>query len=329
MLMNPITIKTPARLHFGLIDMNGESGRIDGGIGLALEMPCTTMDARQANIVDVVCEAEPWICERVHAAVTSVCQHYELPGVHLNIRERPRPHVGMGSATQTLVGAALATCATFGLHEPAHDLARLVGRGGTSGIGIAAVATGGFILDGGHRFRRGAGSKSGYSPSSASVGMEPPPILARYDFPKWDILIAIPEGEGASGKQEMDLFNAVCPVPREEVREMCHIVMMQMLPALLERDLATFGAAMETFQSMGFKHAEIKTQSDTVRDCMDFLRACGGVGVGMSSWGPAVYAFGENLSALRNQVTAWLAPRGGGDVILTRANNVGMQVVTA
>ncbi|HQO78947.1 MAG TPA: hypothetical protein PLG17_10610 [Thermodesulfobacteriota bacterium] len=29
--MNRIVLDSPARLHFGLIDMNGEIGRIDGG----------------------------------------------------------------------------------------------------------------------------------------------------------------------------------------------------------------------------------------------------------------------------------------------------------
>ena len=36
--MKRVRISTPARLHVGLVDMNGERGRIDGGVGLALEM---------------------------------------------------------------------------------------------------------------------------------------------------------------------------------------------------------------------------------------------------------------------------------------------------
>ena len=30
--MKRVVLSTPARLHFGLVDMNGELGRIDGGI---------------------------------------------------------------------------------------------------------------------------------------------------------------------------------------------------------------------------------------------------------------------------------------------------------
>jgi len=34
-----ITVQTPSRLHFGLIDLNGELGRINGSFGVALEEP--------------------------------------------------------------------------------------------------------------------------------------------------------------------------------------------------------------------------------------------------------------------------------------------------
>ena len=60
---------------------------------------------------------------------------------------------------------------------------------------------------------------------------------------------------------------------------------------------------------------------------LDFLKAKGAMGVGMSSWGPAIYAFGEDLSGLQNDVRAWLASNGGGECILTKANNVGMRVL--
>lgn len=40
-----VIIEAPSRLHIGLIDLNGSLGRIDGGIGLALEAPL--LDSRQ------------------------------------------------------------------------------------------------------------------------------------------------------------------------------------------------------------------------------------------------------------------------------------------
>ena len=327
--MDEIVIQTPARLHFGLLDLHGGLGRIDGGIGLALEQPRTVISAKQRRGFEASCPMEPGFKERLEASVRAVCGHYALPGASVEIRERARPHMGLGSASQTLIGAGIAVSALYGLNPSAKEIAAVVGRGGTSGIGVAAIQSGGFILDGGHRFRRGEGSKSGYSPSSASVGAPPPPILARYDFPNWDVLIVIPQGEGASGDRERDLFEEACPVAAEDVEKMCRILLAQMLPAVLEEDLESFGAAMEAYQGFGFKVFEAATQGPLIAACADFLRENGGVGVGMSSWGPTLYAFGRDLSTLRVKAGRWLASNGGGEALLTKANNVGFQELSS
>jgi predicted sugar kinase len=41
-----------------------------------------------------------------------------------------------------------------------------------------------------------------------------------YNFPVWDVLVVIPQGEGASGERERDLFEEACPVPAEDVANM-------------------------------------------------------------------------------------------------------------
>ena len=325
--MDRITIATPARLHFGLIDMNGEIGRIDGGVGLALESPHTVITADKADTVRVACADDPDIVPRLSAAVEAVCEKYGIPGANVNVTERPLPHLGLGSATQTIVGAAYSVCRLYGVDGDIRELAQVVGRGGTSGIGVEAIRTGGFIVDGGHAFRRGEHSKHGFMPSAASAGIVPPPVLARHDFPDWDVLVAVALGEGASGLREVTLFKVICPLPLEEVQRMSHIVLMQMLPAVLERDLEHFGLAMETYQQCGFKVFELRAQTQLLWDCLKFLKDAGGIGVGMSSWGPAVFAFGEDLRDLEAETREWLATHGGGEVILTKANNQGMRIL--
>jgi len=323
----PIVIQTPARLHFGLLDLNGGLGRIDGGIGLALEEPRTVISAVQGPAVEVDCPMDRAFEDRLCTAARTVCASYALPGASVRVLARAKPHSGLGSASQTLVGAGIAICALYGKRAPASEIAALVGRGGTSGIGVGAIETGGFVLDGGHRFRRGRGSKEGYSPSSASVGVPPPPVLARYNFPDWDVLIVIPRGEGASGERERDLFDEACPIEVRDVERMSRILLVQMLPALVEADLPAFGAAMEVYQSYGFKRFEFKTQGPLISECVEFLRQNGGVGVGMSSWGPSLHAFGHDLSGLRLKAREWLSARGGGEIILTRANNEGYRLI--
>jgi beta-ribofuranosylaminobenzene 5'-phosphate synthase len=324
--MDQIKVNTPARLHFGLLDMNGALGRIDGGIGLALGNPASRIAAAKSSEVTVTCADVPAMCARVKSAVTAVCEAFDLPGAAVVVESQPLPHVGLGSSTQILVGCAKAVCHLYGLTIPASELAGIVGRGGTSGIGIGTIQTGGFILDGGHRFRSGASSKQDFTPTSASQGNVAPPILARYDFPDWDILIMVPTGEGASGNKEAELFKEACPVPLDEVREMCHIVLSQILPSVVEANLEMFGAGMENFQKLGFKAFEFKTHTDRIQNTLDFMREGGGQGCGMSSWGPALFAFGEDLSSLHQRAESWLTANGGGTALLTRANNTGMSV---
>ena len=326
--MEKVVLKTPSRLHFGLLDMNGEIGRIDGGTGLALDSPHTTMEVKKADNIIAECESEPEIVDRLSAAIQNVCDHFNLPGAHVNVLERPLPHVGLGSATQTMVGAAHGICKLYGIEATSPELGFLVGRGGTSGIGVAAIQAGGFIIDGGHSFRRDENSKHGYMPSSASSNMKPPPVIARHDFPDWDILVVVPLGEGASGLREITLFKVVCPVPLEQVQKMCHIILMQMLPAVLEKDIEAFDTAMIDFQELGLKVFELRAQTQLLHDCIQFLKDNGGLGVGMSSWGPSIYAFGDDLAPLQQKVNDWLDKHGGGESVLTKANNTGMRLIS-
>ena len=80
-----IVVQTPARLHIGLLDLNGEIGRIDGGIGLALESPHTSIEAVRADGVQVNCAAEPEIEARLSAAVQKVCERYQLSGARVSV----------------------------------------------------------------------------------------------------------------------------------------------------------------------------------------------------------------------------------------------------
>ena len=82
--MNRVILSTPARLHFGLLDLNGEIGRIDGGVGLALESPHTLIEAEKAEQVTAECGDEPEITQRVVTALDAVREHLGIGGAHIN-----------------------------------------------------------------------------------------------------------------------------------------------------------------------------------------------------------------------------------------------------
>ncbi len=327
--MNEIRIACPSRLHLGLIDLNGEIGRIDGGTGIALEYPRTIIYGKKSDRLEVECPDDPTVVSRAEEAARAVMERYNLSAAKIVVEERPFAHMGLGSATQLLVGIAEVLCSLAEHPVSCAELASVVNRGGTSGIGVASFEHGGFIVDGGHKFRTTdtTNSKSEFSPSSAMRGLMPPPILVRYDFPDWDILVCIPAGEKTAGIREVQIFKVVCPVPLEEVRKICHLVLLKMMPAVLECDLESFGEAVEESQKYGFKKFEFRAQSHNVVECMDFIKKNGGIGVGMSSWGPTVFAFGEKLDDLCEKTRHFLDNHMGGTCIITHANNAGMKML--
>ena len=44
--MMKVYVKTPARLHLGLIDLNGDLGRLFGGLGVAINCPNFVLEAK-------------------------------------------------------------------------------------------------------------------------------------------------------------------------------------------------------------------------------------------------------------------------------------------
>ncbi len=44
-----VIVKTPARLHLGLIDMNGDLGRMFGGLGVGIDHPNVIVEAQNSQ----------------------------------------------------------------------------------------------------------------------------------------------------------------------------------------------------------------------------------------------------------------------------------------
>ncbi|AYK14920.1 MAG: beta-ribofuranosylaminobenzene 5'-phosphate synthase [Methanosarcina flavescens] len=314
-----IEITTPCRIHMTLIDMNGEIGRVDGGAGLTLSSPNIKITAEEAEGVSI--EGLQDFADRMKRAAESLLP--EGKGIRINVQEVYPAHVGFGSGTQSSLAAAAAVNELYGLNKSVRELAVAVGRGGTSGIGVAAFENGGFIVDGGHRFK----DKGGFMPSAACPA-PPGPVLFREDFPEWDMVVAIPKDKGMHDQEEIDTFKKFCPIPIEEVREISHVVLMQMVPAVIEKDIVSFGAAVNHVQTVGFNKRENLIWPEFVKNIASFMRSRS-YGAGVSSFGPVVYSFVDNKSEgrrLQAEVQKMLNESVGGTVILTKAKNSGAEI---
>ena len=321
-----IRLRSHSRLAFGLIDMNGEIGRVEGGLGLALEDPCLELRARQADTLRVNGPAA--ITDSTRRKFESMAgvfrEKYATGAVEIDIEQTIPDHSGLGSGTQLALAFGQAINLLYDLRLPMSEIGRIAQRGGTSGIGCAAFETGGFLADGGHRFG-GPDGKQAFAPSSASGGFTAPPILFHSNLPdSWRVVLALPAaGLITHGDEERALFTRHCPIPSEEAAQSARLALLKVLPAIMEADLPAFGAGLEAMQRFGLKRIQIARQNPQVHATLEEMRRLGLQGVGMSSWGPTLFGFSDRGEAADQHTVRALetfgAGVGGVRVILTRA----------
>jgi beta-ribofuranosylaminobenzene 5'-phosphate synthase len=295
-----VFVEAPARLHFGVLDLRGALGRRFGGLGAAVPAPSLLLEAQPADGLT----AEGPDADRVLGFGQRFLAHHGLrAGARLTVHRAIPPHSGLGSGTQLALAVARALAELHGLPADILGLAQAVGRGRRSAIGTWTFALGGFIVEGGRR--AGADAIA--------------PLLARFPLPaEWRCVVAVPSGApGLSGDAEAAAFERLPSPPEREVERVAHLVLMQLLPALVEADLAGFGAALTEVQRITgawFAPAQggvfAPGASETlVRQLSDW----GAAGVGQSSWGPAVYGLSRSESEARpiaTRASALVGPGG-------------------
>jgi len=321
-----VYVKTPSRLHFSLIDMNGQLGRVDGSLGLAINYPNVVLEASKSEEIGVRGEEHAFVKELASVFL----RRFKIPsGAQIEVKSKIPKHVGLGSNTQLSLAVASVLSRIYGIEKTTRELAIIMKRGGTSGIGVAAFEKGGLILDGGHSFGRD-GEKQSFLPSSASKA-QPAPVLVRYAFPEeWFFIIAIPHiHRGVHGEEEISVFKQRCPINAAYVGKACRIVLMKLLPALLERNIEKFGSGLTELQDAGFASATKDLMHPVVRRCIRLMLKKGAYGAGQSSFGPSTFGLvqGEDEAGkLRDLVADFLEETSGGDVFYTSANNRGAAI---
>jgi beta-RFAP synthase len=298
-----IRVDAPARLQMGLLDLRGDLGRLFGGIGAAIEEPRAVVEVEQAD---------RWVAdgpdgERAGEFARRFLAHHHLDAAaHIHVRRAIPAHVGLGSGTQLALAVAAGLAVLFDLPSDARSLMAAVGRGERSGVGAWTFERGGLVVDGGR-------STDGH----AAAGLAP--LLARHPLPvSWRVVIAVPEARaGLAGARERDAFKRLPPPPPELVHRLSHLVLLGVLPAVVERDIAAFGRALSELQRLvGESFAPVQGTVWAGPESAEMIRRfseAGAAGVGQSSWGPTVYAVVEGDAAARElaaHAAGWMAGRG-------------------
>jgi beta-RFAP synthase len=173
------------------------------------------------------------------------------------------------------------------------ELARWLGRGCRSALGIHGFGHGGFLVDGGKRTHD-----------------EIAPLCVHLPVPEsWQFVLVVPSSaKGLHGVREQHAFDQLITqgVAEAMTDRLCRLVLLGMLPAIGERRIDAFGEAMWEFnRRVGEAFASIQGgayASTESEELVTFIREQQIQGAGQSSWGPTVFAIVDDAER-----AGWLA----------------------
>jgi beta-RFAP synthase len=303
-----VRVEAPARLHLGMLAVGGDSGRRFGGLGVSVSRPAIVLEAERAGELT----AEGADAERALAFARRGRDALGLTGgARLRVVEAIPNHVGLGSGTKLALAVMQALALLEGRDVDPPGLAAAAGRAARSAVGMWTFGLGGLVVEGGHR-----------------PGVErPAPLLARHPVPgEWRAVLVVPAAEpGLSGGAEEEAFGRLVPAP-ERSAAIAQLVVTALLPALVERELDEFGAALTRIQELvgdSFAAAQGGRFHPRAAPLVDALLRFGAAGAGQSSWGPAVYGVVGSEAAGRELAGRMRAEVGGGSVDVVPFDNRG------
>ncbi len=308
-----LTIKSPARLHFGLTEIFSGEPSLFSGCGMTIDEPSTHMslevvalETSSRLVWQIECDS-PWK-ERIEAALMLAGPNASTSPWKFVFRlgKPPLAHTGLGSGTQlaccvaTLIASAQCSAIMEEQSVAAHRiwtevssrndsnllgrLAEASGRGARSCVGLASHLFGGFIVDHGIR-----------------VEDQNVRRVDRFSQPEsWRVLLVRPKSSTTvSGVVEIDYFRRCASVNTNRDR-MIDLMENEMVPAIRIGNLKRFGEAVYDYGRLGgelFRAVQGGVYRDAaVTAVVESIRGMGIKATGQTSWGPTVYAIVENMN---------------------------------
>jgi beta-ribofuranosylaminobenzene 5'-phosphate synthase len=305
-----VRVEAPARLHLGMLAVAGDGERRFGGLGVSVSRPALVLEARPADELSAEgadAERALMFARRCHEALGLT------GGAHLRVVEAIPPHVGLGSGTKLALAVAQALTTLHGRTVDAPELAQAVGRAARSAVGTWTFALGGLVVEGG--VRRGED--------------RPAALLAHHPMPEeWRLVLVVPHAEpGLSGVAEEEAFGRLVP-SAERSAAIAHLVLTSLLPALVEREVGEFGAALTRVQELvgdAFAPVQGGRFHPQAAPLVEALLRGGAAGAGQSSWGPAAYGVVGSEAAGR-ELARRMQDEVDADVELVTFDNRGARV---
>lgn len=298
-----VRVSSPSRLHLGEIDPFG-LGRFGYSILLGIKSPRTTVEVERSNSLEVELaegitpsKGEEDERKEIRRYAEKILDKLAASGAKISVISRPPRHYGFGSTTQLSLSVGSGICRAYEREADPIEIMNTLGR--ASSGGVHTFQGGGFVVAGGferprQRFR-----------TSARGGYSLPPLILRKEFPEeWRFVVAWPRKAppGPSGREEEDAFKRLQRLepPEDLIHEAHFLVNTGLVPAVLEEDPVKFGEALSGVQSLvGELYSPVQedTYNPVSKPLLDRLSENEkSLGVGQSSWGPAVYSLAASES---------------------------------
>jgi beta-RFAP synthase len=296
-----VALRAPGRLHLGFLDPAASLGRRFGSVGLMINGFETEVEISASPLDQITASgpAEHAEIERAAACLGLLRAHSGRgEPLHLGLLQVLPAHAGFGSGTQLALAIGRAFALWHGLSVPTATLAQWLGRGLRSGIGIAGFDHGGLIVDGG-----------------PGANGTPAAVLSRIPLPEaWRVLIVQDSAQkGLSGDDERQRIASLPPLPRALAADICHQVLMRVLPGAATGDFAPFAAGVTRIQHVLGEHFAPAQggrvfASEAVGRLLGWaLQAEHVAAIGQSSWGPTGFAILPSQARAEAAVDAMLA----------------------
>lgn len=305
-----IVIESPARIHLGLVNPFNREYRLYMSAGVAINYPNTLVSVYPGEQLNI----EGCRGDEVRKRLEPLIEELGLRKGRVVIEKCIPKHVGLGSTTQLLLSVAHGLLLANNLTKfDLVEIAKRVGIGKISGVGTYVYLHGGFVVDAGK-----------------SRSDEFPKLLLRVPFPEeWVFLVVVPRGEGLDERAEEGVFTSASGSRHDLVWQASFVLFHELVPALINRDFDGFSKSLARLQEVvgsmfsqyqGGVFAYYSTRA------IEVLKSSGLVGVGQSSWGPAVYGVVDSLRKaedILSKMRGWIDES---LVFIARPRNTGAKV---
>lgn len=288
-----LIIDAPARIHIGFLNLDKESSRQFGSLGLTIS-DFSFKISIEKSYKTMINSKSIEIKSKIESILKILKKKYDLSNCTISVLSEIPAHKGLGSGTQLALSVSYLIMKLNAIKINTSQIACLLKRGLRSGVGIESFNQGGFNID------------VGKLKNTQGI----PINILNIKWPKnWKItLITDNNFIGVHGKNEVKAFKKLGNVSKIQTAHNCESLLMKIIPGLIEKNFDEFSNGVKNIQeemSKTFYGKKNKFASTSIEKIFRVLKKKNINSFGQSSWGPTGFIFSKNLKK-RNELLNYL-----------------------